>query len=193
MTPRRRPLRADAQRNREHLLATAREVFAADGLEVPIDEVARRAGLGVGTVYRHFPTKEALFEAIVVDQLERLLDEAAALQREEPERALVTFFERYLAAGAAKKDFIEALSRGAQGQQPPPDIRKAFKRIRDALEALLSRAQNAGAIRADVGVEELLALLHGVSAAGSRYAGPPEGRQRILAVVLDGLRRRRPA
>jgi AcrR family transcriptional regulator len=193
MTPKRRPLRADAQRNREHLLATAREVFAAEGLEVPIDEVARRAGLGVGTVYRHFPTKEALFEAIVVDQLEQLLAEAAALQGEEPARALLTFFERYLAAGAAKKDFTEALSRGALGQQPPPGIRKAFKSVRDALEGLLSRAQRTGAIRADVGVEELLALLHGLSAADSRYAGPAEGRKRLLAVVLDGLRRHAPA
>lgn len=189
MSTTRRPLRADALRNREHLLGVARQVFATKGLEVPIDDVARAAGLGVGTVYRHFPNKEALFEAIVLDQLERFLEEAKALERgADPEQALVQFLEKYMAAGAAKRDFIEALSRGGYGPQPPPTIRRVFEEIRQLLGRLLVRAQQAGVIRPDVGVEETLALLHGVSAAGLSYAGPPEGRPRIWTVVLDGLR-----
>jgi len=189
MTTAPRPLRADAQRNREHLLATARLVFAAEGLEVPIDEIARRAGLGIGTVYRHFPNKEALFEAIVLDQLERFVDEADALRSAaDPGEAFVEFLKKYSAAGAAKKDFLEALSRrgvdvmGGRG-------RRIVKRIRESLGFLLSRAQEAGAIRSDVGVQEILALLHGLSAANNGYAGPTYGRGRIWEVVFDGLRR----
>ena len=189
---RRRPQRADALRNREHLLGVARQVFAAEGLNVPIDDVAKRAGLGIGTVYRHFPNKEALFEAIILDQLESFLEEAAALQADsEPEGALVQFLELYLAAGAAKREFVEALRRTGRGPQPPAPIRAAFKKIRGALKRLLVRAQRGGTIRSDVGVEETLALLHGVSAAGLTYTGPAERRPRIWNVVLDGLRSRR--
>ncbi len=188
MTTPPRPLRADAQRNREHLLGVARRVFAVEGLEVPIDEVARQAGLGIGTVYRHFPNKEALFEAIVLDQLERFVDDADTLRdAKDPGQAFVDFLKKYSAAGAAKKDFLEALSRrgvdvmGGRG-------RKVVKRIRDSLGFLLSRAQRAGAVRSDVGVEEILALLHGLAAANNRYAGPAAERARLWAVVLDGLR-----
>ncbi|HEX4383290.1 MAG TPA: TetR/AcrR family transcriptional regulator [Myxococcales bacterium] len=184
----RRPLRADALRNREHLLGIARQVFASEGLDVPIDEIAKRAGLGIGTVYRHFPNKEALFEAIVVDQLERFVEETDALHKEaDAERALLQFLDKYAAAGAAKKDFIEALGQAG----PTPAIRKFFKRINESMGLLLSRAQKAGAIRKDVGVDEILVLLRGVLAAGADYAGPPEGRSRIWAVVLDGLRARK--
>jgi AcrR family transcriptional regulator len=187
MSGRPRPLRVDAARNRELLLDVARQVFAELGLEVPIDEIARRADLGIGTVYRHFPKKEALFEAIILDQLERFLAQTDVLHREsDAEKALVQFLERYMAAGAAKRDFLEALSRGRLGFKPTPALRKVFKRIRDSLGVLLSRAQEAGAVRSDVGVEEVLALLHSVTG----FTGPPEGRSRLLAVVLDGLRGR---
>jgi AcrR family transcriptional regulator len=184
-------LRADALRNREHLLGVARQVFASEGLEVPIDEVARRAGLGIGTVYRHFPNKEALFEAIIIDELERLLVHAETLQRDaDPEPAFVGFLEKYLAAGAAKRDFTEALLRSGRGPLPPPPVQEIFARVRAALGRLLTSAQKAGAIRTDIGVDETLALLHGVSAASVSYGGPPEQRPRLWAVVLDGLRSR---
>ena len=188
MTTRSRPMRADARRNREQVLAVARQVFSAEGLEVPIDEIARRAGLGVGNFYRHFPNKEALFEAIVLDQLEQFVDEADALHTaSDPGEAFVDFLKRYSAAGAAKRDFLEALARsgidvmGGRG-------RKVRTRIRDSLGFLLSRAQKAGAIRSDVGVEGVLALLQGLLAANQGYAGPTEGRSQIWAVILDGLR-----
>jgi AcrR family transcriptional regulator len=188
MTARARPLRADAKRNREHLLGVAREVFAAEGLEVPIDEIARRAGLGIGTVYRHFPTKEALFEAIVLDRLEQFVNEADALRdAQDPGAALVEFLERYSAAGAAKRDFIQALSRSGIDVMGGR-ARKLGKRIKESLGVLLARAQKAGAIRSDVGVEEILALLQGMAAANSGYAGLSDGRSRIWAVMLDGLR-----
>src|SRR5580692_5476508 len=106
-----RALRADAERNREHVLRVAQEVFAAEGLAVPIDEVARRAGLGIGTLYRHFPTKEALFLAIVVDRMERLVADAHALGRAaDPGEAFFGFLARVVREGSAKKDFMDALS-----------------------------------------------------------------------------------
>ena len=90
-TPADRPLRADARRNRARVLDVAREVFAAEGLTVPIDEIARRAGLGIGTVYRHFPTKEALFEAIVLDRIERLTALAESAPGADPGEAFFDF------------------------------------------------------------------------------------------------------
>jgi len=163
-------------------------VFADEGLEVPIDVIARRAGLGVGTVYRHFPNKEALFEAIVLDQLERFVDDADPLRESaDPGEAFVEGLRRYAAAGAAKRDFLEALSRSGV------DIfsgrgRKVVKRISDLVGVLLSRAQAVGAIRSDIGVSEVKALLQGMAFANHDYSGTAEGRSRLWAVMIDGLR-----
>src|SRR5579859_3112251 len=96
-------MRADAERNRQRVLEVAQAVFAAEGLAVPIDEIARRAGLGVGTLYRHFPTKEALFEAIVIDRMGALVDADAG-------EAFFAVLGRVIEEGAVKKDFIDALS-----------------------------------------------------------------------------------
>src|SRR6516165_10830108 len=94
----RKPLRADAERNRRRLLAVAQEVFAAEGLAVPIDEIARRAGLGVGTLYRHFPTKEALFAAIVTERMKAVVDDARSLRDVgDPGEALLGFLGRMAA------------------------------------------------------------------------------------------------
>src|SRR3954451_23768097 len=119
MAARKKALRVDAARNREFLLGIARDVFAEKGLAAPIDEIAERAGLGIGTVYRHFPNKEALFEAIIADQLERFLAGAETLAREpDAEKALVQFCQQHAATGAAKKDFLEALSRSSRAKAP---------------------------------------------------------------------------
>ncbi len=185
-----RPLRADAERNREHVLKVAQEVFAAEGLAVPIDEIARRAGLGVGTLYRHFPTKEALFLAIVVDRMERLVAEARALAgAPDPGEAFFGFLSRIVHESPAKKDFIQALSGSRE------DLGRTLAGIkasyRDALAVLLERAQGSGAVRRDVGVVEVYALLTGTLASLEqlgRDAAP--ARKRLLAVVCDGLRPR---
>ena len=185
-------MRADALKNRELVLEVARKVFATEGLDVPIDEIAKRAGVGVGTIYRHFPNKEALFEAIVIGALDTLLEETKHLHaEEEAEAALVQYLHRYLAAGASKRDFLAALSRTGLGSEVSTIFKKRMKSIRESLSVVLKRAQGAGAIRKDVSVEELIALLHGVSAAMSSYSGPAERRSLLSEVLLDGLRTRR--
>src|SRR3954447_5176401 len=103
-------VRADAPRNRARLLEVAAEAFAVGGLAVPLDEIARRAGVGPGTLYRHFPTKEALFEAVVDDRLRDLADTARALRSaEDAGAALFTLVDRLVAEAAVKKDLVDAL------------------------------------------------------------------------------------
>jgi AcrR family transcriptional regulator len=184
-----RALRADARRNRARVLEAAQAVFAAEGLAVPIDEIARRAGVGVGTVYRHFPTKEALFEAIVVTRLQALVDRARELETAaEPGGALFGFLTRLAEEGRAKKDLTDAL------RTPSPDVQTATSALaRDLQEAvghLLTRAQRAGAVRDDVDIGDLFALVHGAFLAIERKGGDPGSRDRVLAVLHDGLRGR---
>src|SRR5271155_5745707 len=106
-----RPLRADARRNRDRVLEAARAAFGAEGSDVSLDEIARRAGVGAGTVYRHFPTKEALFEAVVLDRIRELVGEARALSDvPDPGRAFSSFVERLAREGARKRDLVEALA-----------------------------------------------------------------------------------
>ena len=177
------PLRADAQRNRQRVLEVAQEVFAAEGLAVPIDEIARRAGLGVGTVYRHFPTKEALFTAIVEDKLVRIIEHAASLATApRPGPAFFAVLDRMVAESARKKDLSDALAGVGV------DVRSAAAstrgQLRTALDTLLRRAQAAGAVRGGLDVDDVLALLGATLAAASRagVAAP-----RLFAVVRDGL------
>jgi AcrR family transcriptional regulator len=185
-----RALRADAERNREHVLHIAQEVFASEGLAVPIDEIAKRAGLGVGTLYRHFPTKEALFLAIVVDRMERLVADACELARApDAGEAFFGFLSRIVHEGSAKKDFMEALSStGADLGRTLAGIKGSF---REALATLLKRAQASGAVRRDVNALEVHALIMGTLASvDPRAAGAAQARKRLLAIVCDGLRPR---
>ena len=183
-----RALRADAERNRRRVLEVAQEVFAAEGLAVPIDEIARRAGLGVGTLYRHFPTKEALFEAIVVGRMEQLVDDARAGARaDDPGAAFFGFVKKVVDVGAAKKDFLTALARTGV------DLKRiaALKlRMHRAMSVLLGRAQRAGAVRRDVSAVDVLTLAMGTMRAADQHAAGPSERKRLLVVILDGLRPR---
>jgi AcrR family transcriptional regulator len=182
-----RPLRADAERNRQKVLEVAQAVFAAEGLAVPIDEIARRAGLGVGTLYRHFPTKEALFEAIVVGRLESLVAHATErVEAADPGAAFFAFLSRMVEEGAAKRDFTEALaSTGVDLTRVLGDLKKDLGRV---MGTLLKRAQAVGAVRKDVGVPEIVALMTGAFASIDRIGAGPRARERLLAIVSDGLR-----
>ena len=187
---RKRTLRADAERNREHVLNVAQEVFAAEGLAVPIDEIARRAGLGVGTLYRHFPTKEALFLAIVVDRMEHLVAEARALAgAADAGEAFFGFLSRIVHDGSAKRDFMDALSgSGADLGRTLAGIKASY---RAALAVLLERAQDSGSVRRDVSVLEVHALVTGTLGSLDRLGkGAAQARKRLLAIVCDGLRPR---
>jgi AcrR family transcriptional regulator len=183
--PAARPLRADARRNRERVLDVARTAFAAEGLSVPLDEIARRASVGPGTLYRHFPTKEALFEAVVHDRLRRLADEGAALGDDpDPGAAFFAFLGRLAAEAAPKRDLFDALA--SAGVAVGPAVMTVVDELHTQLSGLLGRAQRADAVRGDIGRADLTALLSGLLyALRPRPGADPE---RVLSVFLDGLR-----
>jgi AcrR family transcriptional regulator len=176
------PLRADARRNREKILRAAREAFAASGLAVPLDVIASRAGVGPGTVYRHFPTKEALFQAVVAERVADLVTEARRRgDAADAGEAFFGFLARLGAEGAAKRDTSDAMT-------VPGPLRAA---LHDALAVLLSRAQAVGAVRPGITATDLLILLKGLLAATGDGADPDVA-GRLLAVLTDGLRPPRP-
>jgi AcrR family transcriptional regulator len=187
MTARGRPLRADAERNRLRVLEVAQAVFASEGLAVPIDEIARRAGLGVGTLYRHFPTKEALFEAIVIGRMQALVEEARECRKaKDAGAAFFAILSRMVEEGAVKRDFLDALA--AMGSDVARTLGALKKELHAALDLALKRAQRAKAVRRDVDVREVLALVMGTMAASKNHGLDARGRERLLAIVRDGLR-----
>ena len=178
---------ADAVRNRARVLEAAEEVFGSEGLAVPIDEIAERAGVGVGTIYRHFPTKEALFEAIVLNHFERLLDEAEILvSAEDPAEALFGFMGRIVKEAVEKRDLADALA-GA-GIDVKATVSGLKYRLEAALGELLERAQHAGEVRADVKVADLMGLVAGTCMASEGEGAKGCSPVRMLEVVCDGLR-----
>jgi AcrR family transcriptional regulator len=181
-------MRADARRNRERLLSAADLVFAERGPRASTEEVARRAGVGIGTVFRHFPTKESLLEAVFVDRLRRLVDEADKLAlAEDPGAAFFVFLRTVIEQSDRKRTFSDALA--AAGV----DVAAVAAPVKDDLhragEVLLAKAQAAGAVRPDIGVRELMALLVGLARAAD-CTPDPALRARALDVLMDGLRPR---
>lgn len=182
-----RPLRADARRNRDRLLEVARQAFAAEGVSVSLDEIARRAGVGPGTLYRHFPTKEALFEAVVHERLRHLVDQARALSRaDDPAAALFAVLDRVVADAAAKADLVDALA-GA-GVEVRTAVAATAADLRHEIGSILARAQDAGTIRGDIGTADLMAVLGGVLLALRQPADNGADPRRALAILCDGLR-----
>lgn len=181
-----RGLRADAERNRRRVLEVAQEVFATEGLSVPIDDIAKRAGLGVGTLYRHFPTKEALFAAIVVTRMDDVSAEARAhLATEAPGEVFFAFLVRMVDGWRQKKDFIDALmSAGADLEE----LARAKHDLHRDLGELLERAQKGGEVRKDVSIQEIMALIAGTVGSLDRHGISAKGRERMLSVIFDGLR-----
>lgn len=179
--------RADARRNRDRLLLVARQAFAAEGLAVSLDEIARRAGVGPGTLYRHFPTKEALFEAVVHERLRSLVDEARLLANaDDPAAALFTILRRVVADAAAKADLVEALA--SAGVEVRTTVAATSAEFRAEIGSLLARAQHSGKVRDDIGTAELMAVLSGVLVALCHPASKGADPQRALAIMIDGLR-----
>jgi AcrR family transcriptional regulator len=174
-------LRADARRNRERVLGAAEAAFAAEGLAVPLDEIARRAGVGAGTVYRHFPSKEALFEAVVVEQLEQFAAQARELLgASDPGEAFFGYFRRVVRQVSLNRALCDALDASFKTS--------AADDFRDAVVELFRLAQQAGAVRADIDGPDLRALVVGCVAA-ERHA--PSG-DHIVGVVIDGMRAKHP-
>jgi AcrR family transcriptional regulator len=184
--PARSSVRSDARDNREKLLAAARRLFDRGGIGVGIDDIAREAGLGVGTVYRHFATKEALFAATVESHIAELIGEArTASEDPDVDSAFRRFCVRFLELGRRKKNLVEALAR--QGVDTAAVYAQMAEGFHAATAAMLERAQQAGAVRAGIQVEELIALLRGAFMALGPEADEAS-RGRVLSVVLDGLR-----
>jgi AcrR family transcriptional regulator len=180
-----RPLRADAARNRVRVLEVAYETFAAEGLSVPIDEIARRAGVGAGTVYRHFPTKDALFQAVIEDRMQRLVDDGyGLLESDGPGEALFSFLRSIvLQWGATDRGLVDALAGfGIDIARAAPEAEDAFMAV---LGELLRAAQQAGTARHDVSVREVKTILVGCQA---MEAYNSELAERVTGVVVDGLR-----
>jgi len=181
-----RPMRADARRNRERVLAAAADVFSEVGMRAQVEEVARRAGVGVGTVCRHFPTKQALVEAVLEAMYESLLDDARrALEQPDAGAAFRTFFN-------ALSEF-QARNRALAEHMAEIDLSASAQSVRDslrvAIDELVTRAQDAGEIRADIGSADVALLFSGVAHA-TALAGDlqPVLRRRYVALILDGLR-----
>jgi AcrR family transcriptional regulator len=181
-----RPLRADARRNRDRVLEAARTAFGAEGSDVSLDEIARRAGVGPGTVYRHFATKEALFEAVVFDRMGELVEEARLLSGDpDSGRAFASFVERLGREGARKRDLVEALAHdGIRLQLGEAPIVRA---LIDALAELLRRAQRAGAVRSDISVDDVVTVLTGAAYAICHSRADDDQTCRLLAIMYDGL------
>jgi AcrR family transcriptional regulator len=180
-----RPQRADAARNRARVLEVAYETFAAEGLGVPIDEIARRAGVGAGTVYRHFATKADLFRAVIEDRFSRIVDDGrAVLASGDPGEALFTFLRSMvLQWGATDRGLADALAGiGIDIKAAVPDAEDAFLGL---LGELLRAAQKAGTVRRDVDVPDVKAIVVGCQA---MQAYTPEAAERLTEVMLDGLR-----
>ena len=180
-----RPLRADAARNRARVLDVAYQTFAAEGLSVPIDEIARRAGVGAGTVYRHFPTKEALFAAVIENRMQRLVDDGhALLETEGAGEALFAFLRSMvLQWGAADRGLVDAMAGlGIDIACAAPEAENAFKAM---IGELLSAAQQAGTARRDIEMADLKAILVGCQAMQAYDSALAE---RATDVVIDGLR-----
>ncbi|MGH3241541.1 MAG: TetR/AcrR family transcriptional regulator [Spirillospora sp.] len=180
------PMRADARDNRARILEVAEEVFGRGGSAASTEEVARLAGVGIATVFRHFPTKRALLEAVLVKHFDGLCQSARSLTgSDDPGRAFFDLFTRLVDDAAGKLAIVEAFTdaggdAAGAAAQGPRDLREAFG-------VLLADAQDAGAVRADVHLDEVYALLVGTSRAAAHLHLDEALRARTLGIVIDGL------
>jgi AcrR family transcriptional regulator len=179
-------VRADAQRNRERLLDAAVHALSQDGPEITLEAIAKAAGVGIGTLYRHFPTREALIEAAYRNELARLCDSVGELlATQPPDRALRAWMDRFVDYMATKRGMSDALRVViASGVNP---LAQSRDRLTAAITALLEAGVAAGAIRPDARADDVLIGLGGVSMAASER----DQAARLLDLLVDGLRHRR--
>lgn len=184
-SPPRKP-RADALRNRDKVLEAARAVFSEGGTGAGLEAVARRAEVGIGTLYRHFPTREALYEAVYRREVEQLTELARRLAAEGPPLAALRRWMRALVEFVAtKKGMAEALALAAH--KPPELMAYSTSRLNEAVGVLLRAAAGAGEVRPDIGPEDLLRMVIGICYVQDG-PGWQEQVMRLLDVFLDGLR-----
>ncbi len=180
-----RRVRADAQRNTDALLQAAMAVFATSGVDAPVREIAEKAGVGIGTVYRHFPQRSDLVAAVFRREIDACADAASLIAAEHtPGEALARWMQRYVDFIAAKRGLAKALHSG----DPAFDTLPAYfeKRLRPALGMLLQGAVAEGEVRADVEPDDLLRAV--ASLCMSAHDGDPAYARRMVALLVDGLR-----
>jgi AcrR family transcriptional regulator len=180
-----RPKRADARRNYDKVLAAAREAFAEGGESTALEEIARRAGVGIGTLYRHFPNRQALVEALYLDEVDEVSRSAAQFSDADPWEALNGWLERFIGYVATKRALAHELL-----NYLGPDA-SLFQASRASLfaagEPLLERAQQAGVVREDATIAEVIQMVMGIAKIPT---GDPAHTERMLRIALDGLRYR---
>ena len=183
-----RTLRADARRNRDRLLSAAVRAFSQDGADVTLDSIAKDAGVGIGTLYRHFPTREALIEAAYRSELARLCDAVPdLLQDMRPDEATRAWMDRYIEYMTTKRGMADALRAViASGGTPYAQSRD---RLITAITSLLQAGAASGTLRADIEPADVLASLSGISLAAGEPAQRAQAR-RLLDLLMDGLRYR---
>jgi AcrR family transcriptional regulator len=181
-------MRADARRNYQKVLAAARDAFQEGGAETSLEEIARRAGVGIGTLYRHFPTRQALLEAVYVDEVEQLCGSVAELAGLEPWDAFAAWLQRFVSYMQTKQALAQELLDYVGGRDAP-----LFQSCRTSMYAaggpLLERAQAARVVREDTDLAEIIQLVGGIA----KMSGTEPGQiDHILGIALDGLRWRGP-
>ena len=180
---RERPRRADARRNYDKVVAAAREAFAESGASTSLEEIARRAGVGIGTLYRHFPTRQALLEAVYVGEVEDLCRSAAEFEGQPPWDALSGWLHRFVAYLATKQALAQEMLNYVDRDAP------LFQTCRSALYTaggpIVERAQEAGVLRPDTNLSEIIQMVGGIA---KIPAGEPGQIDHILDIALDGLR-----
>jgi AcrR family transcriptional regulator len=178
-----RPKRADARRNYEKVLAAAREAFNEGGESTALEEIARRAGVGIGTLYRNFPNRQALVEALYVEEVMAMARSAEELETEDPWEALNAWFERFMSYVGTKRALTAELQNYLD---PGAELFTVCRRtLFESGEPLLKRAQEAGVVREDVNITEVIQMVVGIA----KIPSPdPAVTQNILRIAIDGLR-----
>ena len=177
----RRPTRADARRNFDALVEAGREAFAEHGVDASLEDIARRAGVGIGTLYRNFPTRDALVEAVYLDEVAGVASFAEELGDAPPFDALAAWLRRFADYASRKRVLLDGLNRDSELLQTCRSV------MYESGEPLLRRAQAAGAVRDDISIDDAVRLVAGV--AGVAFPGPDQ-RDRVIDMALDGLRTR---
>jgi AcrR family transcriptional regulator len=177
----RRPHRADARRNFDALLSAARDVFSEQGVNAPLEDIARRAGVGIATLYRNFPSRQDLFDAVYIGEVEELCGAARGMAELPPWEAFAAWVDRFAGYVATKMAIKEGLDKGSS------TVRDCRAAMVAASEPLFDRAQAAGDIRADAEFDDVLRMLSGITAV--TYVSDAQ-RDQVLRMALDGIRTR---
>ncbi|MDI9887782.1 helix-turn-helix domain-containing protein [Streptomyces sp. HNM0645] len=182
-----RPMRADARRNYERLLVEARKAFAEHGTDASLEDIAKRAGVGIGTLYRHFPNRHALMNAVFQDALASLLSRSGELaSADQPCAALVEWLRAIITHAGEYRGVARALMSASHDASSA--LSQCSVPLRDAGARLLSRAQAAGTVRSDVSITDLLQLTNAIALAAEQAPSDPELADRLLMLTLRGLK-----